>query len=250
MDANWFNALFDDHYENVMNNVGRYVSDGFAGTSSGSGFGGSFDAGYRNNNNELQDDDQNQQDDNDSGDLFWHRECDHTKLVICTAGALALYHNAYVYKEPCMVSYNTGMRWLIEILNGHWVRCVNMFRMDADTFKSLSLELETMYGLKPSRQMSVIEKVGMFLYTLALGASNREVQERFQHSGETVSRNFNEVLRFVSVLADDLIRPVDPEFTATPLEITMNPRYMPHFKVKKNTFYKLLLYFKRLQSKI
>jgi len=86
------------------------------------------------------------------------------------------------------------MRWLIEILNGNWVRCVNMFRMDADTFKSLSLELETMYGLKPSRRMSVIEKVGMFLYTLALGASNREVQERFQHSGETMSRNFNEVL--------------------------------------------------------
>jgi len=183
MDANWFNALFYDHYENVMNNVGRYVSDGFAGTSSGSGFGGSFGAGYGNNNNEMQDDDQNQQDDDDSGDLFWHREYDCTKLVICTAGALALYHNTYIYKESCMVSYNTRMRWLIEILNGHWVRCVNMFRMDADTLKSLSYELETMYGLKPSRRMSVIEKVGMFLYTLALGASNREVQERFQHSG-------------------------------------------------------------------
>jgi len=30
--------------------------------------------------------------------------------------------------------------------------------------------------------MSVIEKVGMFLYTLALGTLNREVYERFQHS--------------------------------------------------------------------
>jgi len=89
--------------------------------------------------------------------------------------------------------------------------------------------------LKPSRRMSVIEKVGMFLYTLALGALNREVQERFQHSGETVSRNFNEVLCSVCLLAVDLIRPVDPEFTATPLEIAMNPRYMPQCKVK-NTF--------------
>jgi hypothetical protein len=52
------------------------------------------------------------------------------------------------------------------------MRCVNMFRMDADTLKSLALELETMYRLKPSRRMSVIEKVGMFLYTLALAASN------------------------------------------------------------------------------
>jgi hypothetical protein len=85
--------------------------------------------------------------------------------------------------------------------------------------------------------MSVIEKVGMFLYTLALGASNREVQERFQHSGETVSRNFKEVLRSVCLLAADFIRPVDPEFTTTPLEIEMNPRYMPYFKVS-NTLYK------------
>jgi hypothetical protein len=235
MDADWFNAFFDDQYENVMNNVVRYVSDGFASTSSRRGFGGSFGAGYGNNNNEVEDDNQNQQDDDDVGDLFWHRECDRTKLVICTAGALDLYHNTYIYKEPCMISYNTRMRWLIEILNRHWVRCVNMFRMDANTLKSLSFELETMYGLKPSRQMSVIEKVGMFLYTLALGASNREVQERFQHSGETVSRNFNEVLRSVCVLAADLIRPVDPEFTATPLKIAMNLRYMPHFKIK-NTF--------------
>jgi hypothetical protein len=237
MDSNWFNALFDDHYENVMNNIGRYVSDGFAGTSSISGFGGSVGDGYGNYNSEVQDDDLNQQDDNDSGDLFWLKECDRTKLVICIAGALTMYYNTYVYKEPCMNSYNTGMRWLTEILNGHWMRCVNMFRMDADTLKSLALELETMYRLKPSRWMSVIEKVGMFLYTLALGASNREVQKRFQHSGETVSRNFKEVLRSVCLLAADFIRPVDPEFSTTPLEIEMNPRYMPYFKVS-NTLYR------------
>ena len=237
MDANWFNALFDDHYENVMNNVGRHVSDGFASTSSVSGFGRSFSDGYGNYNSEVQDDDINQQDDDDSGDLFWRRECDRKKLVICTAGAMTLYHETYIYKEPCMNSYNTGMRWLMEIINGHWIRCVNMFRMDSDTLKSLALELETMYGLKPSRRMSVIEKLGMFVYTLALGASNREVQERFQHSGETVSRNFNDVLRSVCLFATHIIRPVDPEFTTTPLEIAMNPRYMPYFKVS-NTVYK------------
>jgi len=148
-----------------------------------------------------------------------------------------MYYNTYVYKEPCMNSYNTGMRWLTKILNGHWMRCVNMFWMDADTLKSLALELETMYRLKPSRQMSVIEKVGMFLYTLALGASNREVQERFQHSGETVFRNFKEVLRSVCLLVADFIRPIDPEFTTTSLEIELNPRYMPYFKVS-NTLYK------------
>ena len=91
--------------------------------------------------------------------------------------------------------------------------------MDACILKSLSVELEMMYGLKQFRRMSVIEKVGMFLYTLALDASNREVHERFQHSGKTVSRNFNEVLCFVCLLAADLIKPVDLQFTATPLKL-------------------------------
>jgi len=82
--------------------------------------------------------------------------------------------------------------------------------------------------------MSVIENVCMFPYTLALRSSNMEVQERFQHSGETVSRYFNEVLRPVCLLTVDFIKPVDLEFSTTPMEIAMNPRYMPHFKVKNN----------------
>jgi len=78
-------------------------------------------------------DDENKHDDDEEGDLFWLREFDRNKLLLCTAGALALFYNNYIYKEPCMVSYNTGMRWLNEILNGHWIRCVNIFRMDTDT---------------------------------------------------------------------------------------------------------------------
>jgi hypothetical protein len=87
--------------------------------------------------------------------------------------------------------------------------------------------------------MSVIEKISMFPYTLALGSSNMEVQKRFQYSDETICRYFNEVLRLVCLLTVDFIKPVDPEFSITPMEIAMNPRYMPHFKVK-NTLSKLL----------
>jgi len=77
-----------------------------------------------------------------------------------------------MHKKLCMVSYNTGM-----------------------------------FGLKPSRRMSVIEKVVIFLYTIALGASNREVQERFQHSDETVSRFIKEVLTTIFLFAVDVIKP-------------------------------------------
>jgi len=144
------------------------------------------------------------------------REFNRRKLVLCMAGALALYYNNYIYKEPCMVLYNTGMRWLNEILHGHWRRCVNMFRMDVRTFDNLCLDLESQDKLKTSRRMSVFEKVGMFLYTLSLDASNREMQERFQHSGKTISRYFNEVLRTICLLVVDVIKPNDPEFLNTP----------------------------------
>jgi hypothetical protein len=79
--------------------------------------------------------------------------------------------------------------------------------------------------------MSVIEKVDMFLYTLVSCASNREVQERFQHSGETVSKYFNEVLSVTCLLAVEIIKPVDLDFFTTPREITIDPRYMSYLKV-------------------
>ena len=154
-------------------------------------------------------------------------------LVVCTAGALNMYYVNHIHKEPCMVSYNTGMRWLTEVLRGHWQRCVNMFRMDTSTLLSLCNDLEIKYGLKPSRRMSVIEKVAIFLYTIALGASNREVQVRFQLSGEIVSRCIKEVLVVVCLFAVDVIKLEDLNFTSTPQEIAMNPKYMPHFKVRK-----------------
>jgi len=102
MDANWFNDLFDDEYDNVMSNVVHYVSNGFGGTSTDDGFGCSSGVGNGNNIDDDDDDDddnENKHDDDKEGDLFWRRECAHNKLLLCTTGALALYYNNYIYKE-------------------------------------------------------------------------------------------------------------------------------------------------------
>nr|XP_043639060.1 uncharacterized protein LOC122610130 [Erigeron canadensis] len=63
-----------------------------------------------------------------------------------------------------------------------------------EIFMSLSDDAISKYGLKSSDKMPGIEKLGVFLYTLALGKSNRDAGERFQRSGETISRVFHEVL--------------------------------------------------------
>lgn len=158
-------------------------------------------------------------------DDFWD-------LVKCATALIVEYYCTFLHKEPCMTSYQTGHKWMQEILTMNVIRCKNMFRMEKETFFKLCNDLENMYHLQSSRRMTVMEKVGIFIFIIAQGASNRNAQERFQHSGETISRVFHEVLQSVCLLVRDMIKPDDPEFKEIPSHIRNDRRYMPHFKVK------------------
>jgi hypothetical protein len=57
------------------------------------------------------------------------------------------------------------------------------------------------------------------------------VQERFQHSGETIHRHFHKVLKALNIMAMDLIKPSDPTFGVVPKKILNNQLYWPHFNV-------------------
>ena len=143
-----------------------------------------------------------------------------------------MYYINYIHKEPCMVSYNTNMHWSNKVSRGHWKLCVNIFEMNTMTLLSLCNDLETQYWLKLLKRISVSENVAMFLYIIALGALNRKVQKRFQHSGKIFSRYINEVLIVACFFVVDVIKPIDFKFTNILREIAMNPRFMPHFKVR------------------
>ncbi|CAA0817586.1 Unknown protein, partial [Striga hermonthica] len=156
-------------------------------------------------------------------DEFWD-------MMTCATGYAYWYFLNHIYKEPCMTSFLTGERWINELLSGHEKRCFNALRMNQDTFRQLCSDLENRYGLRSSSRMSVSEKVGLFLYVLSKGASNRDTQERFQHSGETVSRIFKQVLDSMDSFSRDILVPKDPEFKDIPTHISNDERYMPHFK--------------------
>jgi hypothetical protein len=47
----------------------------------------------------------------------------------------------------------------------------------------------------------------LFSYTCAGNESNRKIQNRFKHSGETISRKFDEVLNALMAMARDFIKP-------------------------------------------
>ncbi|KAK2634649.1 hypothetical protein Ddye_029441, partial [Dipteronia dyeriana] len=90
--------------------------------------------------------------------------------LICVTGRLIqVYLEQYVLKNPCMTSSQTGFIWLMEVLQGNESRCYNMFRMDRHVFIILLNELETIYKLKGSRNISTVEILGMFLYILGQG---------------------------------------------------------------------------------
>ncbi|GAV71478.1 DDE_4 domain-containing protein, partial [Cephalotus follicularis] len=74
------------------------------------------------------------------------------------------------------------------------------------------------------------EMVACFLHIVGQGCSVRNAIERFQHSCETVSKIFGEVLESLCRMSFHLIKHVDPEFKDVPHKIISDSRYMPHFK--------------------
>jgi hypothetical protein len=70
--------------------------------------------------------------------------------------------------------------------------------MKLDVFEFLCSELKSKGGLVSIRFMIVEEQVAISLWTVARGASNRDVQEEFQYSGEIVSYYFHLILHIIN----------------------------------------------------
>jgi hypothetical protein len=82
--------------------------------------------------------------------------------------------------------------------------------------------------LQDTERMDVNEKLVIFLHTIGHNLRNRVLQDKFQHSGETISRHFNKVLKAINGLRDVCIK--DPP-DAVPSKILGDSRYYPYFKV-------------------
>jgi hypothetical protein len=135
----------------------------------------------------------------------------------------------YLDKNPPRTSILSGMGWVLETMKTPG-ECHRQLRMNTELFLDLHDLLVERYGLEPSLHMSTHEMLAMFLYTCGGNESNRRVQNRFKHSGETISRKFDEVLNSLMAMAKDYIRPKDPNFCAVHKRIRDDKRAFPHFK--------------------
>jgi hypothetical protein len=91
-------------------------------------------------------------------------------------------------KKPCRTSALSGAAYINELLHGHERRAFEVFRMPITVFEDLCAWLRKDAGLEDTKGLGVEESVAIFLYIVGRNASNRDVQDRFQHSGETISR--------------------------------------------------------------
>lgn len=99
----------------------------------------------------------------------------------------------------------TGRAYMQELLEGAEIQFREICRMNKYIFSLLCNEIKDLHQLKESTRVDTEEMVMMCIYILAKGASNRSAQDRFQHSGETISRRFNEVIDALVSLAPKYI---------------------------------------------
>ncbi|XP_022007609.2 uncharacterized protein LOC110906847 [Helianthus annuus] len=105
-----------------------------------------------------------------------------------------------------LMSYHNRRENLVRMVYQSDVTSVVNIRMNIHAFTTLCDMLETRGGLKDSKNMLVDEQVAMFLHTLAHNAKNRILVNRFNRSGETVSRYFKLVLNAICRLHKELYK--------------------------------------------
>jgi hypothetical protein len=105
-----------------------------------------------------------------------------------------------------------------------------MLHVNDHAFFDLHDLLVSKYNLTTSLDVSSHEALAIFLWVVGGCESNRKTQNRFKHSGETISRKFGEVLACVVKMATHYLKPKDPTFRAVHKWIRSDRRAYPHLK--------------------
>ncbi|XP_042488303.1 uncharacterized protein LOC122068492 [Macadamia integrifolia] len=152
------------------------------------------------------------------------------ELILATLLIVQYHYSSDLYtREPRRDSAFTGATWVHEVLHGHANRCYEEFGMERHVFLNLCLLMRHRGWLQDSRKIRVDEQLAMFMFRITgVGPTNRAVEERFQHSGQTVNYYFGKVLQGVLKLSKEYIKA--PSFDEIPMEIIANNKWWPYFK--------------------
>ncbi|XP_031111888.1 uncharacterized protein LOC116015858 [Ipomoea triloba] len=129
-------------------------------------------------------------------------------LVLLMASTTSLNSYRPSIKHYSLDSYYKR-EYVQRILNNNEL-CISLLRMNLQTFSKLCEMLESLGGLKPTRNMTIGEQVVIFLHILAHHVKNRVIQYNYGRSGESISRAFHKVLNAIMHLQGHLFRTPEP----------------------------------------
>ncbi|KAG8388078.1 hypothetical protein BUALT_Bualt02G0087700 [Buddleja alternifolia] len=77
-------------------------------------------------------------------------------LVSVMVGKVVYYYENHMVKKPCRDSIYRGHRFIMDVLNGHSIRCPELFRMEKHVFLPLAKELRQRNLLEDSREVNTM----------------------------------------------------------------------------------------------
>jgi hypothetical protein len=160
--------------------------------------------------------------DDDESLEFWD-------MVLAGVNVAQTYVDLYLNKKSQRVADTSGMGCVLFILKTP-CECHTQLRMNTEIFIDLHDLLVLRYGLQSSMHVNTYEALAILLFIFSGNESNRKTQNRFNHSGETISRKFSNVLSCMMTMAKDFIVPKDPNFYTVHTRIRDNRRAYPHMK--------------------
>jgi DDE superfamily endonuclease len=163
-----------------------------------------------------------------------HRKRVFQSYVVLSAGASVLASLstsfAFLSREPPQPKRTSKMKggiYIKELLAGeHECRIQEVLRMKLKPFKTLCSIMRKEELLSDSRHIDVEEQLAMFLHVVGRATSFRDVEERYQHSGETVFRYFQAVLNAFTALIPLYIKLPSNDI---PLAISRSTKNYPFF---------------------
>ena len=110
-----------------------------------------------------------------------------TQLIAAIVPMLIDMLCPYYSKMPYYTSVLSGYGWVLELLNGHPERIQTELGVCKHVFLKLIDELRSM-GYSDKRDVTLVEKLTIFLYASVTGLTVRHLGERFQHANGTITR--------------------------------------------------------------
>jgi hypothetical protein len=108
---------------------------------------------------------------------------------LASASIASRHGLSYCCAVPCRTAPYTGDTYVLELLKTRQPRrCQEVLRMPYQTFSNLVDFLKEHTSLERSRHVSLEEKLMIFLSIVGQPMGNRGVQEKYQYSGDTISK--------------------------------------------------------------